>query len=271
MRKIKIGIVGCGAIGTELAKRICGEFKDRLRLVSLFDIEMEKAFRLQSILKKKRLVALNLDDLINKSDLVIETASANSSFEIAKKVISAKKDVFIMSVGGLLGYPEIFSLAEENNCSVYLPSGAICGVDGLKASSLGEIKRITLTTKKPPQAFKGSPYILKNRINLDTIKEETILFEGRVKEAVLSFPQNINVAATLSIAGKNPENTFVRIITSPEYSKNTHEITVEAESGNIYIRCENLPHPENPKTSYLAVLSAIATLKQILELVKIGT
>lgn len=270
-RKIKIGIVGCGTIGTELAKKICDEFKERAILASLFDKEIEKAFRLQSRLKKKKIVCLNLEDLIGRADLVIETASVESSFEIAKAAISAKKDIFVMSTGGLLEHPEIFSLAKENDCSIFIPSGAVCGIDGIKAANLGKINKVILTTRKPPQAFKGSPFILKNRINLDSIKEETLLFEGKALDAVIAFPQNINVAATLSIAGAGQENTFVRIITSPEYKKNIHEIEIEAESGDIYTRCENLPSPENPKTSYLAILSAIATLKQILEPVKIGT
>jgi len=270
-KKIKIGIAGCGTIGKELAKRIASEFKDRSNLTALYDIEIEKAFKLQSELKRKNIVVLNLDDLIKRVDLVIETASVSSSFEIANQAILAKKDVFVMSTGGLLEHPEIFSLAKENDCSIFMPSGAVCGIDGIKATSLGKIDKVILTTRKPPQALKGSPYILKNRINLDTIKEETLLFEGKAQDAIIAFPQNINVAATLSMAGVGPENTFVRIITSPEYKKNIHEIEIEAEEANIYTRCENLPHPENPKTSYLAVLSAIATLKQILEPVRIGT
>lgn len=270
-RKIKIGIVGCGAIGTELAKRIVTEFKDKANLSALYDIKIEKAFKLASILKKRNIVVLNLDDLIKRVNLVIEAASVASSYEIAEQAILAKRDIFIMSVGGLLNHPEIFSKALENNCRIFIPSGAVCGIDGIKALSLGKISKITLITRKPPSAFKGSPFILKNRINLDNIKEETILFEGKAKDAVVFFPQNINVAATLSIAGAVQENTFVRIITSPEYTKNIHEIEVEAEPANIYVRCENLVHPENPKTSFLAVLSAIATLKQILENVRIGT
>ena len=269
--KIKIGIVGCGVIGTHLAKSIVEEFKDKASLVALYDIEMEKAFKLASALKRRNIVVLNLDDLIKRVNLVIEAASASNSFEIAKQALLAKRDIFIMSVGGLLDHPEIFSKALENNCRIFIPSGAVCGIDGIKALNLGKINKITLTTRKPPVAFKGTPYILKNRINLDNIKEETILFEGKAQDAIIAFPQNINVAATLSIAGAGQQNTFVRIITSPEYTKNIHEIEVEAESGKIYTRCENLPHPKNPKTSFLAVLSAISTLKQILEPIKIGT
>ena len=178
----------------------------------------------------------------------------------------------IMSVGGILQhYKELLILAKEKNARVFIPSGAICGLDGLKAASCGKINKVTLTTKKPPQAFLGSPYLLKRKIRLDNIKEDTVLFEGNALTAIRAFPQNINVAATISIAGIGPEDTTVRIVASPHITRNIHEIEIESESGIISTRTENVIHPDNPKTSYLAVLSAQAALRQILEPIKIGT
>ncbi|MCM8781346.1 MAG: DUF108 domain-containing protein [Candidatus Omnitrophica bacterium] len=85
------------------------------------------------------------------------------------------------------------------------------------------------------------------------------------------FPQNINVAATLSLAGIGSKNTIVRIIASPQTTRNIHQIEIESEAGRIVTRTENTVHPDNPKTSYLAVLSAVATLRDILESIRIGT
>ena len=134
-----------------------------------------------------------------------------------------------------------------------------------------KINKVILTTKKPPKAFLGAPYVLKKKIRLDNIDKDTVLFEGDASQAIKAFPQNINVAATLSMAGIGPEATVVRIVASPTISRNIHEIEIESDAGKIIIRCENVVHPDNPKTSYLAVLSAIATLKQVLEPIKIGT
>lgn len=269
---LKIGIVGCGAIGNSLAKAIVSDFSKDAELTSIYDIDMAKAYNLSSSLGKKKIVALNLEGLINNVDLVIEATSAQASYDIALKAISASRDVMIMSVGGIFEqFQELNSLAEEKKIKVFIPSGAICGIDGLKAQTLSGVRRITLTTKKPPRAFKGIAYILKKNINLDQIKEDTVLFEGKAGDAVRLFPQNVNVAATLSLAGVGAENTKVKIIASPGLEKNIHEVEIEAESGNITTRTENITHPDNPKTSYLAVLSAIATLKQILMPFKIGT
>ena len=117
----------------------------------------------------------------------------------------------------------------------------------------------------------GAPHVEALGIKLETIEKETLLFEGTASEAVKAFPANVNVAATISLAGIGFERTKVRVIADPTLSRNVHEITVEGEFGKLSTRVENLPSPENPKTSYLAALSAISTLKKILSPVQIGT
>ena len=269
---LKIGIVGCGAIGSSLAKAIVSDFSDKAQLSSLYDIDMPKVYNLASSLGKKKISASNLQDLINNVDLVIEATASEASFDIALKALSAGRSIMIMSVGGILEHlKELEIVAQEKNAEIFIPSGAICGIDGLKALGFGKINRVTLISRKPPRAFKGNTYILKKKINLDQIKEDTVLFEGNANDAVDLFPQNINVAATLSLAGLGALNTKVRIIASPALERNIHEVEIDSESGKIFTRTENVTHPDNPKTSFLAVLSAIATLKQILEPVKIGT
>lgn len=269
---LKLGIIGCGAIGSSLAKIITEDFSDKVELLSLYDINIEKAYKLANTFNNQKLVALNFDDLINKVDLVIEATKAESAFEIAKKAIALSRDIMIMSVGGIIEhYKELQALAEEKNARIFIPSGAVCGIDGLKAASQCKINKVTLTTKKPPKAFFGNPYVLRRKIRLDNIDKDTILFEGDALTAIRAFPQNINVAATISIAGIGIEDTIVRIVASPRTYRNIHEIEIESEAGRIRTCIENVVHPDNPKTSYLAVLSAVATLKQILEPIKIGT
>jgi aspartate dehydrogenase len=271
-KPLRIGIVGCGAIGGSLAKIILSEFKDKARLVGLYDVNKEKAQRLVERFKNYRLMAWDLKELIKNSDFLIEATHKNAVFAIAKDTILAKKNIMIMSVGGLLEhYQKLKMLAEKNRVNIFVPSGAVCGIDGLKASVFGNIKKVTLITKKPPIAFEGSAYLLKKKIKLENIKEETVLFEGNALSAVNSFPQNINVSATLSLAGIGAKRTVVRIVALPNTTRNIHEIEIESDAGRIFTRTENVAHPDNPKTSYLAVLSAAATLKQILGPIKIGT
>ena len=104
-----------------------------------------------------------------------------------------------------------------------------------------------------------------------SIKKEKTIFEGSAVEAVKGFPQNVNVSAVLSLAGMGAKKTRVKIVTSPLYTSNTHEIEITGEFGRIVTRSENLPSKANPKTSALAIFSAIATLETIASSVRIGT
>jgi aspartate dehydrogenase len=266
---LKIGIVGCGTIGSQLAMAIDQRFKDRAKLVALCDIVNSKAVSLANSLSEPPPI-LSIGELIKESDLVVEAASASMSGELARKALRAKRDVMVMSGGGLID-SDVFELANCMRRHIYLPSGAICGLDGVKSALVGKVSRVTLTSRKPPQGFQGAPYVVENRIDLSSIKEETVLFQGSAREAIKGFPQNINVAVALSFAGIGPEETQVRIICSPHFTTNSHEVEVEGEFGRLTAKTENVPSPQNPKTSYLAVLSAIATLRGILDYSKIGT
>jgi aspartate dehydrogenase len=266
-----IGIVGCGAIGSEVAKAIDRKFSNKARVVALFDIKKDKAIILANSLNSKPEI-LEIDSLILRSDLVIEAASTEISASLTRKVISAGREIMVMSVGGLLKESqELFDLARQAKRCIYLPSGALSGIDGLKAACVDKINKVTLTTRKPLVSLKGAPYLREKNISLDNIRNEEVIFEGKVEEAIKGFPKNINVSSLISLVGVNTENITIRIITSPNYKVNTHELEIEGDFGRLYLRNENFHSAQNPKTSFLAILSAIATLKNILDYVKIGT
>jgi aspartate dehydrogenase len=269
-RKIKVGIVGCGTIGGELAAACAGRLRDSMELIGICDQDAKRAESLNALLKDKARV-LKLDELVKKSDLIVEAASASASAPILKKAIKSKKDIMIMSVGGLIGNEGLLEEADKAGINVYLPSGAICGIDGLKSGRAGRIDSVTLTTRKPPKGLDGAPYIKRKNIKLADIKNETVIFAGSAKEAIAGFPQNVNVCAALSLAGIGAEKTRVKIVTSPEYTKNVHEVEITGDFGRISARTENMPSPSNPKTSRLAALSAIATLEGAVKNVRVGT
>ena len=270
MRSVRIGIIGCGTIGTFLARKIEEGFKEKASIVAICDIDKEKAQALKDSLAVCPLL-LGIEELIEKTDLIIEAASKTISAEVARLCLLRSKDVMIMSVGGLVKGKDLLKLAEEKKAHLYIPSGAICGLDGVKAASMGRIDKVTLTTKKPPAALEGAPHIIKNQIDLSKIKEETVVFEGTAGDAVEAFPKNINVSMVLSLAGIGADKTQVKIITSPGYTRNVHALEVDGEFGRLKTETQNLPSPDNPKTSFLAMLSALATLKQILLHSKVGT
>jgi len=221
-------------------------------------------------------VAKNIDEILKRDDvqIVIEAASQEAVRQYALKVLSSNKDLMVMSTGALLDddlLTRIMKTAKESGRKIYVPSGAIVGLDNIKSAAIGYIKEVTLTTRKPPISLKGAPYVEKSKINLTLLKEPLVLYEGVAREAVKLFPQNVNVAASLSLAGVGPDKTRVKIIVDPNIKNIVHEIHVKGEFGEIYTKTINRPCPTNPKTSYIAALSAIATLRKVSSSIVIGT
>lgn len=272
---VKLGIVGFGSIGSTVARIVSTEpfFKHQIKLVGICELPFKKE-PTKAILKKLgfRVPILTLDVLIERSELILESASWKVSYTIARKALLEGKDIVVMSVGGIIDkLGKLSSLAKRTKGKVYIPSGAICGVDGVFSASLDDIWKVQLTTEKPPSALEGAPYVVKNKIDLRRFKKKTLLFDGNAYEAMQAFPANINVASTLSLAGVGPERTRVKIYVRPGRNRNVHNILLEGGFGKIVARTQNQPSPSNPKTSYLAVLSATAMIKRIVSPVEIGT
>lgn len=267
--KIKVGVIGCGTIGRCLIEFIDKDLSHKATVVAIFDKDQNKAKEICRSLKKN--MAESLAGLVKKSDLIIEAASIQAADNLLKQLVHCNKDALIMSIGAALGNEKLLDNLKRKGVNVYFPSGAICGIDGLKAVALDKIHKVELLTRKPVEGFSGAPYVQKNKINLDAIKTEKVIFSGNAKEAIKAFPQNINVAAILSIAGIGANRTKVKIIASKKIKRNIHEIIIEAKAANIRIRAENVPSPNNPKTSYLAVLSAQSLLNRILNKVNLGS
>ena len=270
MKRKTIGIIGCGVIGTALAEYAAKELPSHVEEIILYDKDHGKAGALAGKIENA-VAADNLDETVDRADLVIEAAGGAVVPGLMRAALDKGKDIMVMSVGGLLGNEALLEEAREKTVRVILPSGAISGIDALKAAKVAGIKSVSITTRKAPRSIEGAPYLLENGIDVAGITGETVIFEGNAAEAIKGFPKNVNVSALLSIAGAGPDRTIVRIIVSPEYTRNTHEIRIESKAGTITTRTENVPSPENPKTSYLAALAAVASLRGYFDTVRIGT
>jgi len=260
----RIGLLGCGAMGTQIALAI-DSGKIPATLTHVFDDSKEKSALLVEKLTNKPEIVENSHLLSsNPIDIVVEAASQDAVKDASLSVLQNKKDLMIMSVGALLDesiYDILSDACDHFKKTIYLPSGAIAGLDGIK-SVKDELESLTITTTKHPRSLKGAKFFENSEINLDQITSSTIIFEGTAKEAVSLFPANINVAALLSLSGIGSEKTGVKIIADPNTDKNTHHIVAEGKFGKMTFIVENYPDENNPKTSRLAILSAIETLKK---------
>lgn len=270
VKKINIGLVGVGAIGTGLALNIQKHLSTRAVIKCVCDTnEVHVASFKQKLKIRPRL--LSLKDLVAKSDIIIEAASSSISGVVVEMGLRAHKKVFVMSIGGLLRVKGLKKLLAATKGELLLPSGAIAGLDAIASARVAKITHATLTTSKPIKGLVGAPYFDQHDIDIEKIKKPTIVFEGTARQAIKYFPKNINVAVLLSFATLGPDKVRVKIVTSPTFTRNTHHLEVEGSFGKITTITENVPSPDNPKTSYLAVLSAFATLQKHIDPFKIGT
>jgi len=258
---MRIGLLGCGNIGRILAEALDGG-EVNCSLVAVFDQDIERSEALVESLSRKPRVSEDFEGLLQYTGLVVEAASQEAVKDYGVKTLEAGKDLLIMSVGALVDealFNDLIQIINKTGHRIYIPSGAIAGLDGIKAAKTKGIESVELTTRKPPTEL-GT-----------TTDKETVLYDGSAREGIKKFPKNVNVAATLSLAGIGFDRTKLRIVADPNIDKNIHEIRVKGIFGEFNIKMKNLPSPNNPKTSYLAAMSAIATLKEINGAVRLGT
>lgn len=247
---MKIGLVGFGAIGGYLAKEL-GQ-----SIAWIYDADSNAKARAEAGLASK--FVASIPPKCGGVDLVVEAASQSA----VPLLVDCLKhsDVMVMSVGAFADPKVLSSLvaaAEKNGRRIYLPSGAIGGLDALSAVD-GKAASVLLETIKPPASL--------GRKDVKRI----VVFEGDAAEACRLYPKNVNVSATLSLAGIGFARTRVRIISDPKAKNNTHRVTVESEAGKMVLEFENVPSPENPKTSALAALAAVARVRKINSTLQIG-
>lgn len=266
----RVALIGCGSIGSELALNIDNQKIPNCSLSIIFDIDEEKSRLIYEKLIRKPLIFNDFADFINSPqfkeiDLVIEAASIQAALNYGLDIIGQKKDFMFMSIGAFSNpvfYEKVIDLVQTNFTNVFLPSGAIGGIDIIRTVR-NYIESIVLITTKNNRSLKGAPFFKNKNIDIDTIKEKQIIFEGNAKEAIDEFPSNVNVSALISLAGIGFNKTRVKIVVDPDITNNMHEIYVKWAFGEFSINVVNKPSPDNPKTSYLAVLSAIECLRTI--------
>ncbi|MGH1455515.1 MAG: aspartate dehydrogenase domain-containing protein [Alphaproteobacteria bacterium] len=259
---IKIGIAGAGAIGCAVARALTNssDFGGCL-LHAISDPAPKADFYVPNV---------SFDVLADQCDLVIECLPAHIVPILAEACFARNTDIIFISSAALLLYPQVVDNLKRSASKAYLPSGALCGLDGVRAMKEMGIESAKISSTKPPLGFVGAPYIEKNDINLQLVSKKSMLFKGNALEASEGFPANINVAATLSLAGIGAEDTMVEIWADPDATGNSHEITVSSKYSTINARVENMPDPMNPKSSVLAAQSIVACLRNMNNALVIG-
>lgn len=251
---IRIGLLGCGNIGHIIAKN-----RENCQIVALYDQVFSRAQELAGI--SGGTACSDFDSFVGAEfDYVVEAASVQAARQYGEAALANGKHLILLSVGALADPVFLSNLVEtarENGRRVYVPSGAVTGLDNLKVGQISPFRRLLLRTTKSPAS-----------LGIQATARQ-LVFQGKAHECIKEFPRNVNVSIALSLAAGRDAD--VELYADPSVSRNVHEIEAEGEFGEIYIRVSNVPSPDNPATSYLAALSILTLLRNLDSPLVVGT
>ena len=265
---LRVGLAGLGAVGLAVAKRLEAGLEGlTLSAVAVRDADKAKK-NLPSLGAAVALVAAK--DLPAHSDVIVECLPSSLFRDVALPAIDAGRIFMPLSVGQLLEHSDLAERAKKTGARIVVPTGALLGLDAVRAAAEGEIRSVKMVTRKPPKGLEGAPYLVANKISMSDVKTPLKVFDGTAREGAKGFPANLNVAAALSLAGVGPDKTRLEIWADPTVDRNTHTIEVDSDSARFKMTIENIPS-ENPRTGRITALSTIAALRGLVSELKIGT
>jgi aspartate dehydrogenase len=266
---LRIGLAGFGAVGREVALRLEAGIPG-LALAAVAVRDADKARRHLPRLGAD-LPVLPLTELPRVCDVVVEGLPKDAFLAVARATIEAGRIFMPLSVGQLLDQWDLVERARETGARILVPTGALIGLDAVRAAAEGDIRSVTMVSRKPPVGLEGAPYLLERGISVLGVKEPLKVFDGFAREGARGFPANLNVAAALSLAGIGPDRTRLEIWADPTVTRNTHRIEVDADTARFSMTIENVPSDDNPRTGRITALSTVAALRGLVATLKVGT
>lgn len=257
---LKLGIGGLGAIGMSVARRVDAGDIPGLQLVAVAARDPVKAqARIAELTSAPKLVSLA--GLAEAADVILECIPAAHFAEIAEPAVARGRIFMPLSVGQLLAHMSLIETARATGARIIVPSGALLGLDAVRAVAEGHVASVKIVTRKPPNGLAGAPYLRERGISMEAVTTPVMVFSGTAREAIRGFPANVNVAVALSLAGIGPDRTTVEIWADPGVTRNTHTITVRSPVADLTMTIENVPS-DNPKTGRITALSVVSLLRK---------
>ena len=265
-----VAICGLGAVGMRVARALDqGEVPD-MHLTAVAASSPESASAKVAGLSSPPL-ACAAEELASHADIIVEGTPKPVFLPLARSVIAAGKVFMPLSCAQLLEHPELTEEAARTGARIIVPTGAIIGLDTIRAMAVDEIHEVTLETRKPPRGLAGAPHLVNNDISVEGLTEAKLVFKGTAREAAIGFPANVNVAAALSLAGIGPDRTTVEVWADPGVDRNHQSVRVRSDSGEAEMQIRNIPTEENPRTGRITALSTIACLRRMTAPLVAGT
>ena len=268
MVPLRVGIAGLGAVGLDVGRRLVAGIPG----LSLTAVAVRDAAKARRELPQigQSIAVRKLQELADDCDVVVECLPPALFRDIAESVIDKGRIFMPLSVAQLLDNWPLVARAKDKGARILVPSGALLGLDAVRAAAEGTINSVTMVTRKPPAGLDGAPYLRERNISLTGLTAPLKVFDGTAREGARGFPANVNVAAALSLAGIGPDRTKLEIWADPGVTRNTHTITVDADAARFTMTIEGVPSA-NPRTGRLVAPSTVAALRALVSELKIGS
>jgi aspartate dehydrogenase len=270
MAPLKVAIAGMGAIGLPIARSLDAGAIPGLTLAAVSVRDEAKARAAMGRFKSQPQI-VGLAALSDIADVVVECLPSAQFAAVAAPAIERGRIFMPLSVGKLIDHMGLVDRARETGARIIVPTGALLGLDAVRAAAEGKIASATIVTRKPPEGLAGAPLLVERGISVDSLTEPLRVFEGSAREAIAGFPANVNVAIALSLAGIGPDRTRIEIWADPGVTRNVHTIIVKSDSSDLTMTIENIPSEENPRTGKITALSALAALRRLTAPLVVGS
>ena len=267
---LTLAIAGLGAIGLAVARRVDAGELPGITLVAAAARDRDKARRATAAFRSPPPL-LSLAALADAADIILECLPAAQFAAVAEPAIARARIFMPLSVGALLDHLALIERARQTGARIVVPTGALLGLDAVRAAAEGNISSVRMVTRKPPAGLMGAPLLAQRNISLTGLQEPLLVFAGSAREAIAGFPANVNVAVALSLAGIGPDRTRVEIWADPTVTHNTHNIILTSDSSDLSMTIQNIPTPENPRTGRITALSALAALRRLTAQLVVGS
>ncbi len=259
---LTLAIAGLGAIGMNVATAVDRGAVPGIRLTAVSARDRARAEdRVAGLAGPPAVVALA--ELAGLADIIVECAPARVFADVAGPAIEQGRVLMPLSVGALLDHMDLVERGRATGARIIVPTGALIGLDTVRAMAEGEIVRVVLETRKPPAGLAGAPHLVENGIDISNLTEPLRVCLGSAREPVRGFPANVNVAAALALAGIGAERTEVEVWADPAVDRNIQSVTITSDCGDATMTMRNIPSAENPKTGRIVAQSVLATLRRL--------
>jgi len=265
----RVALAGLGAIGLPVAQWLDAGVEG-LSLAAVSANDAEKAARNMASFRAPPPI-MPLAELPKNADVVVEMLPPDRFLEIAVPTIDAGRIFMPLTVTAFVERPDLIDRARATGARIQVPTGALLGLDAVRAAAEGEVESIVMATRKPPKSLQSARYVQEQGLDLMSLTEPLCLYRGSVRDAAAKFPANVNVSVALSLAGIGLDRTQYEVWADPSLDRNTHRITVKSAAAEFDMAIAGVPSPENPGTGKLTPQSVMASLRRLAAPMTVGS